>query len=536
MPDKRPPGTRDQHKLNNVQRLREHALLMREKEVHSREKSATLREQAIFDAQSLTVTQEDNNLQLREANENLVIASIESHIMNEKLEKSKAEMTHLANHDFLTDLPNRMQLYDRISQAITSARRYGNKLTIMFLDLDRFKAVNDSFGHVVGDKLLQAVAQRLKNTVRASDTVSRTGGDEFVLLLPEIVDQAGLISTIEKIHAAITAPYHIAGNELDIGTTIGISFFPEDGEDAETLIRSADAAMYNAKENGRNSYQFFKKELRSRDEEMQAIEADLYQALLHQQFILFYQAQINLENGSITGVEALIRWHHPEWGVISPGSFIQDAENCGAIIAIGRWVMLEACIQAQTWLNAGLVFDVMTVNVSVREFENHHFLENVHSILQQSGLAPHRLEIELTETVMMKNIKSTAGILHALRSIGVRIAIDDFGTGYSSLSYLKQLPIDTIKIDQSFVQDISSSEDDVLIKAIIGLGKNLHHQVIAEGVETREQLDILHKNQCPTAQGFYLNKPMIAKEFALFLEDCIAKQLMNQQCIPDDPS
>ena len=206
MPDKRPPGTRDQHKLNNVQRLREHALLMREKEVHSREKSATLREQAISDAQSLTVTQEDNNLQLREANENLVIASIESHIMNEKLEKSKAEMTHLANHDFLTDLPNRMQLYDRISQAITSARRYGNKLTIMFLDLDRFKAVNDSFGHVVGDKLLQAVAQRLKNTVRASDTVSRTGGDEFVLLLPEIVDQAGLISTIEKYTLPLLPP------------------------------------------------------------------------------------------------------------------------------------------------------------------------------------------------------------------------------------------------------------------------------------------------------------------------------------------
>jgi len=535
-PDKRSPGKRERRKPNNIQRLRGHALLMREKEVHLREKSVALLERAISDAQILTVTQEDNNFLLREANEHLVITSIEWHIMNERLEKSKAEMTHLANHDFLTDLPNRMQLYDRISQTIAAAKRYGNKLAILFLDLDRFKAVNDSFGHVVGDQLLQAVAQRLKTAVRASDTVSRQGGDEFVLLLPEVGDQDTLVPMIEKIHAVISAPYNIAGNELDVGTTIGISIFPEDGEDVETLIRSADAAMYNAKQNGRNTYQFFKDEMRGRDRKMQEIEAGLYHALMHRQFVLFYQAQINLENGGITGIEALIRWHHPERGFISPCSFIQDAEDCGAIVAIGRWVLLEACIQAQTWLNAGLAFDMIAVNVSAREFENNDFLENVYSVLQQSGMAPHRLELELTETVLMKNTKSTAAILHALRAIGVRIAIDDFGTGYSSLSYLMQFPIDTMKIDRSFIQGISSGEGAILVKAIIGIGKSLGHQVIAEGVETAEQLAILYENNCSTAQGFYLNKPMNAKEFAVFLNGGVAAHLLSQQCMPDDPS
>ena len=534
--DQRRPGSLAPRVSKDIQRQQERTLLTREQEVSSREESATLREQAISDAQALTDTQGDSNLQLREANEHLVIASIESHIMAEKLEKSRAEMSHLANHDFLTDLPNRMQLYDRISQAIASAKRNANKLTILFMDLDRFKDVNDSFGHVVGDQLLQAVAQRLTGAVRDSDTVSRPGGDEFVLLLPDAGHENLLVPMIEKIHAAITAPYTIAGNDLNIGTTIGISIFPEDGEEVETLIRCADAAMYHAKENGRNTYQFFKKEMRGRSTKQQDMEENLLQALALQQFVLFYQAQINLKNGAVTGVEALIRWHHPERGLLLPESFIQDAEDCGAIVAIGLWVLLEACNQAQAWLNAGLTFNMMAVNVSAHQFTNNDFLENVQSVLRQSGLAPHRLELELTETVLLKNIASTTTTLHALRAIGVKIAIDDFGTGYSSLSYLKQFPVDTMKIDRSFVQDISSSEDDILVKAIIGIGNGFRHQIIAEGVETVEQLTILRENDCSTAQGYYLNRPMIAEEFAEFLKTGVAKHLLNQQDMPTDPS
>jgi len=530
----RRPGSLVPRVSKNVQRQQKHTLLIREQEVSSREKSATLREQAISDAQVLTDTQGDSNLQLRAANEHLVIASIESHIMAEKLEKSRAEMSHLANHDFLTDLPNRMQLYDRISQAIASAKRNANKLTIMFMDLDRFKDVNDTFGHVVGDQLLQAVAKRLTSAVRDSDTVSRPGGDEFVLLLPDAGHEDFLIPMIEKIHAAITVPYTIAGNNLHIGSTIGISIFPDDGDDVETLIRCADAAMYHAKESGRNSYQFFKKEMRGRNSKQQDMETILLQALALQQFVLFYQAQINLENSTVTGVEALIRWRHPERGLLLPESFIQDAEDCGAIVAIGLWVLTEACNQAQAWLDAGLIFNMMAVNVSAHQFAHNDFLADVQSVLQQSGLAAHQLELELTETVLLKNIASTTATLHALRAIGVKIAIDDFGTGYSSLSYLKQFPVDTMKIDRSFVQDISSSADDILVKAIIGIGKGFRHQIIAEGVETAEQLTILRENDCSTAQGYYLNRPMIAEEFAEFLKTGVVAHLMKPR--PADPS
>ncbi|MFC7297752.1 putative bifunctional diguanylate cyclase/phosphodiesterase [Herminiimonas aquatilis] len=519
----------------DIQRRQEHTLRMREHEVSLREEWATVREREISEAQTHAATYGDSNLQLRAANEHLVIASIQSHIMAEMLEKSRAEMSHLANHDFLTDLPNRMQLYDRISLAIASAKRNGIKLTIMFVDLDRFKVVNDSFGHVVGDQLLQAVAQRLTSTVRDSDTVSRPGGDEFVLLLPDAGDENLLVPIIEKIHAAITAPYTIEGNDVDIGATIGVSIFPEDGNDVETLIHCADAAMYHAKEGGRNTYQFFRKEMRGRNTKLQDKEEQLLEALARQQFVLFYQAQINLESGAITGVEALIRWRHPERGLLLPESFIQDAEDCGAIVAIGRWVLLEACNQAQAWLDEGLIFNMMAVNVSAHQFANNDFLENVQSVLQQSGWTPNRLELELNESVLLKNIASATITLHALRSIGVKIAIDDFGTGCSSMIYLKQLAVDTMKIDRSFVHDISSSEDDILVRAIIGIGKGFRHRIIAEGVETAEQLAILRDIDCSTAQGYYLNRPMIAEEFADFLKAGVAEHLLKRQGMPGDP-
>jgi diguanylate cyclase len=398
---------------------------------------------------------------------------------------------------------------------------------VLFLDLDRFKAVNDTFGHAIGDQLLQSVAHRLKSAIRDSDTVSRQGGDEFVLLLSEVSQEKILAQKIEKIHQIITAPYCVSGNDLDIGATIGVSVFPADGEDAETLIRNADAAMYYAKENGRNNFEFFRQKMRAIEMERRTIEASLYQAIEKQQLVLFYQAQVNLESSAITGVEALIRWQHPDRGLLLPASFIPFAEENGAIVPIGRWVLREACRQAQSWLEAGLAFNVIAVNISALEFENDQFLENVHFVLQETGLAPNRLELELTETVLMKSMEDTAKTLHGLRSMGVRISIDDFGTGYSSLSYLKRFPVDTMKIDQTFVRDIVPGADDILLNAIIGIGKSLRHDVIVEGVETAAQIAFLRENQCASVQGFYVNMPMRAEEFTAILKQGVSPNILH---------
>lgn len=522
-------------------RLRENAITAREEQAHVREdaaygrestaslreETATSREASIQDVWSWNIAQQDHGDKLRQANEQLVISSLQSQALVEEIEKAKTAMAHLASHDFLTSLPNRMQLHDRITHSIASARRHTEKLAVLFLDLDRFKIINDTLGHAIGDQLLQAVAERLKSAVRCSDTVSRHGGDEFILVLSDVNDEATLAVTIKKIHEIITAPYSVSGHNLVIGATIGISIFPQDGEDAETLIRNADAAMYYAKKNGRNKYQFFRQEIRARDVRRQHVEASLYQALDQQQFVLFYQAQIDLDSGAVSGVEALIRWRHPEKGLLMPADFVSIAEECGAIMPIGRWVLREACMQAKTWLDAGLHFNVMAVNISAFEFEDGNFLENVRSVLVEIGLPPNRLELELTETVLMKNLPCTALALDALRSMGVRIAIDDFGTGYSSLSYLRRLPVDTMKIDQSFIYDISHGDDDILINAVIKLGENLRHHVIAEGVETSEQLAFLRDSHCPTVQGFYLNTPMIAAEFSTFLQHGLPAHILN---------
>ena len=521
--------------------LRENAVFVREEEVHVREdaahgreqtallreESASSRELAIHDALISKATQEDRNVKLKQVNEQLVLTSVQLQIATERIEKSKLEMTHLANHDFLTDLPNRMQLFDRIDHAIALARRHLTKLAVLFVDLDRFKIVNDSLGHGIGDKLLQSLAQRLRSAVRSTDTVSRHGGDEFVLLLSEVDSESALSRTIEKIHHIITASYDIAGNDLHIGATIGISIFPEDGEDSMSLIRNADAAMYCAKESGRNKYQFFKREMRNRDMENQSVEASLQQALDKNEFVLFYQAQIDPRSGRITGAESLIRWRHPSGELLLPAWFMPFAEDCGAILLIGRWVLREACKQARLWLDAGLSFNVIAVNVSASEFESDDFLANVRAVLLEAGLAADHLELELTETVLMKNIESTASTLHSLRSMGVRISIDDFGTGYSSLSYLKQFPLDTLKIDQSFVRDISVKDNDVLVHAIIEIGRGLRHHVVAEGVETLGQLSFLRKYHCSAVQGFYLNVPMIAEDFSVFLQQGVPAHLLN---------
>jgi len=462
--------------------------------------------------------QEDRNQKLKKANAQLIMTSVELQVAVEEIKNAKAEMHHLAHHDFLTDLPNRMQLYEKIHLDIEWAKRHNTKMAVMFLDIDHFKSINDSLGHATGDKLLQSIANRLRSVVRSTDTVSRLGGDEFVVLFSEFDQIKTLIPKIEKIREVISLPHHIGGMNIDISTSMGISLYPDDGEDSDTLILNADSAMYHAKENGRNRFYFFKPEIRRKISTLRTAEKNIYAALHNKEFELFYQAQINLNDGGIAGVEALIRWRHPVDGVLSPVYFIPAAEECGAIIPIGRWVLHEACRQAQAWKADGLEFNIIAVNISAREFDDSDFLDNVCEVLNETGLEPSRLELEITETVLMKNIETSTAILHALRAMGIKISIDDFGTGYSSLSYLKRMPVDTMKIDQSFVKDISTENDDVLVKAIIALGKNLNYKVIAEGVETLEQLEFLRRNLCEAAQGFWLHSPMPRLEFTKMLK------------------
>lgn len=501
-------------------------MMKHDRRVHERRQSSAIDASRQDESATSGKAQGERNLQLMQVNEQLVITSVQLQRANEAIEASNAKLNHLVQHDFLTDLPNRIQLYDRIAMALAFAKRYRTKLVMLFLDLDRFKIINDSLGHAIGDQLLQSVAQRLTSAIRSSDTVSRQGGDEFVLLLSDL-DQDAILLTIEKIHKIVTAPYCIAGHDLRIGATIGISIFPKDGEDGETLLRHADAAMYYAKENGRNKYQFFTEDMQTRELELRDLEMGLYQALDKQQFVLFYQAQLDLESGVITGAEALLRWRHPGRGLLLPTQFVPVAEASGAIVAIGRWVLREACRQAQAWIDAGLTLNVIAVNISVQEFGYGDFLENVRTVLQETGLAPARLELELTETVLMKNFEGTIEILAALRSMGVRISIDDFGTGYSSLSYLQRFLVNTMKIDQSFVRDLLSADDSVLLTAIIGLGKNLSYQVVAEGVETPKQLAFLREHHCAVVQGFYVNVPMIADEFAILLKQGVPENIWH---------
>jgi len=438
------------------------------------------------------------------------------------------QLSHLAQHDSLTDLPNRLLLKDRLQQAITMAKRHGYRIAVLFMDLDRFKHINDSLGHVIGDQLLKAVAARLESCVRESDTVGRQGGDEFVVVLSELdaAENAGIGAA--KLLAALTLAYHIGPHDVIVPVSIGVSIYPDDSEDAETLVNNADTAMYHAKENGRNNYQFFKQEMNIRATERQFIESSLRVALERKEFSLHYQPKIDLITGAITGVEALLRWKHPERGFIPPAQFVPIAEDTGLILPIGHWVLREACRQSREWLDAGFPPVPMAVNISAVEFRSKDFVENVRAILKESRLDPHCLELELTESVLMKHAESTVSMLKALKEIGVQLTVDDFGTGYSSLSYLRQFPIDALKVDQSFVHEISSCADDaVIVSAVISMGNSLKKRVIAEGVETREQLDFLTAEGCEEAQGYYFNRPMVANQFAKLLEAGVSHMIPN---------
>jgi diguanylate cyclase (GGDEF)-like protein/PAS domain S-box-containing protein len=437
------------------------------------------------------------------------------------------EMAHAAQHDFLTGLPNRTLLNDRINQAVAFAQRHSKKVAVLFLDLDGFKHINDSLGHATGDKLLQTIAKRLVDCVRASDTVSRQGGDEFVVLLSEVEYSENAVITAKRMLHTVAEAHSIDQHDLHVTASIGVSVFPDDGRDAETLIKNADTAMYQAKENGRQSYQFFKQAMNVRAVERQSIEESLRRALERQELSLHYQPMIDLKTGEITHAEALIRWTHPTRGLIAPVQFIPVAEDCGLILPIGEWVLREACTQAKAWIDAGLPPVTMAVNISAMQFRDEHFLQGIFAVLEETRLDPAHLELELTETVLMKRAESSESILKTLRARGVQVAVDDFGTGYSSLSYLRKFPIDALKIDQSFVRQITTTPDDTaIVTAVIMMGRSLKLRVVAEGVETQEELAFLQAHQCDQAQGYLFSRPVIAERFATLLETGIPEELV----------
>jgi len=428
------------------------------------------------------------------------------------------QMIYSAEHDFLTGLPNRMLLNDRVHQAIVMAPRHMNRVAVLFLDLDGFKHINDSLGHPIGDRLLQSIARRLVECVRTSDTVSRQGGDEFVVLLSEIEKWEDAAVAARRILQTLAEPFAIGQHDLHVTTSIGVSVYPDDGLDAEALIKNADTAMYQAKENGRQSYQFFKPAMYVRAVERQSIEEGLRRALERQELALHYQPKVCLRTGRITGAEALVRWNHPTRGLVPPSEFIPVAEDCGLILPIGAWVLREACRQAREWVHAGLPPATMAVNISAIEFRGEEFLGGVFSALEDTGMDAGALELELTESVLMKRAESAGAILTCLRARGVRVAVDDFGTGYSSLSYLRKFPIDALKIDQSFVRQITTTPDETsIVTAVISMGRSLKLRVVAEGVRTKGELTFLRAQHCDEAQGFYFSRPVPAPAFALLL-------------------
>jgi diguanylate cyclase (GGDEF)-like protein/PAS domain S-box-containing protein len=427
-------------------------------------------------------------------------------------------MSYLAHHDYLTGLPNRLLLNDRLSQAMVAARRRRQQLAVLFVDVDRFKHINDSLGHAIGDQLLLSVAGRLADSVRGSDTVSRQGGDEFVILLPTIAQAEDAALSANKILTALSMPHRVQDHDLQITGSIGIGVYPDDGADADTLVKNADIAMLIAKDSGRNNYRFFRPDMNEHALERQSLESGLRHALDRGEFLLHYQPKMDLETESITGAEALIRWRPPGRGIVLPEKFIPIAEQCGYIVPIGRWVLREACRQTQSWLDAKLTPIPVAVNISAVELRSKDFVQGVRAVLHETGLDARYLEFELTETALMQDPASTIAVLHALKDIGVRLTLDDFGTGYSSLSYLKRFPIDALKIDKSFIRGLCTDVGDAnIVSAVINMGKSFGLRVIAEGVETREQFLRLQAQQCAEGQGYYFREPVAAHEFAKLL-------------------
>ncbi len=422
---------------------------------------------------------------------------------------------YLAYHDGLTGLANRSLFSRLLRQGIEHSRRHERKLAVLFLDLDRFKSINDTLGHEAGDELLRSVALRVQGCLRASDTVARLGGDEFVVLLPEISEETYVANVAQKVLAAIALPFPLMGQDFRVTGSVGISVYPQDGLDEETLTKQADFAMYRAKELGKNNYQFYSPEMNADSLERLTLESGLRHALERGEFTLHYQAKRDLPSGRISGMEALLRWQHPDLGLVAPLRFIPVAEQTGLIVPIGKWVLKTACEQNVAWQNAGLARLSVAVNLTARQFFDPQLLTDVATALRDSGMAPGLLELEISEGLLMLNAQRTLDILRGLRKLGVRIAVDDFGLGYSTLSTLQQFPIDTIKIDRSFIREVNQvAEGKKLTEAIIAMGRTLSLTVVAQGVETKAQADFLRQHACDELQGFYFNPPVPADGFA----------------------
>jgi diguanylate cyclase (GGDEF)-like protein/PAS domain S-box-containing protein len=426
----------------------------------------------------------------------------------------EAEIQFQATHDALTGLPNRTLLYDRMQQAVLHSERYGNLTAIAFLDLDQFKFINDSLGHQVGDELLKITAQRLTSCLRESDTVARQGGDEFVLLLTDQPNEEAITQTMQRVLHEVSQPWKANDLEFQITCSIGLTLCPDDGRDAETLLKNADSAMYKAKELGRNNFQYFSAEMNTSVTDRLELLNRLRQAITNEDFVLHYQPKVSLASHRIVGAEALVRWNSAHSGMVSPASFIPLAEETGLIIPLGIWVLRTACRQNRAWQDAGYPPIPISVNLSPRQLARGDIVEVVKRILDETGLQAQYLELEITESVMTTDVEKSFALLTQLRALGVKISLDDFGTGYSSLSYLKRFPVDTLKIDQSFVRDIATDQDSgAIVKAIISLGRNLNLTVLAEGIETDDQFRFLLANGCDEGQGYLMSKPIPNKNF-----------------------
>jgi diguanylate cyclase (GGDEF)-like protein len=441
-----------------------------------------------------------------------------THIAGIAIERKQAEdrIRHMAHHDALTGVPNRILLHDRLNQAILYAQRYDRQVTAIFIDLDNFKLINDSLGHNVGDELLKVIATRMLQSVRRTDTVARLGGDEFVIVLfgqPAGQQTEALAPLLEKLRHAIAQPVHIGEHRLHVTCSMGVASYPRDADGVHALLMNADAAMYRAKELGRNSYEFYSGEMNTKSQEKLTLQDGLREAIARNELMLLYQPQVDLRSGQITGVEALIRWQHPELGMVSPVTFIPLAEETGLIVPIGEWVLRTACRQNKAWQDAGTRPIIVSVNVSARQFKEGNLVERVARALRETGLEARYLELELTESLIMQNLQLAVATMRDLQAMGVWLSIDDFGTGYSSLSALKSFPIVRLKIDRSFVRDIPGDEDDKAITtAMISLGHKLNLKVVAEGVETDGQLAFLRDNECDEMQGYHFSRPVPVAE------------------------
>ena len=478
----------------------------------------------------LVVAIKEAKEELKQANELLesqvIQRTTELKSANDKLhhdleERKRVEQSirHIAHHDALTGLPNRSLFRDRLTHAMAQADRYHQKLAVMFLDLDRFKAINDTLGHNVGDQLLKIAAERLRSCVRDSDTVARLGGDEFTVIVEDIVEDHDAAAVAQKILDTLSQPFNLYGHEVFISVSVGVTLYPSDDENADNLLRNADSAMYRAKEFGRNNFQFYVAEMNIKARERLRLESSLRRALDRNEFMLYYQPRVSLESGRVIGAEALLRWRHPEMGLVPPSEFIPILDETGMIIPVGDWALREACRQNREWQDRGLPPIRVAVNLSVRQFIQKDLADTIVRALEAANLSAEHLEVEITEDLFLEHNQTNIITLARLKNMGIHISIDDFGTGYSSLSYLKRLPIDTLKIDQSFVRDIGDPDNKAIASAIIAMASSLRLNVLAEGVETDEQLAFLRAQGCNEIQGFSFSHPLPADEFAQLLRE-----------------